>query len=362
MVDNASITCYNQTGIISRGGSDRPAAQADGKLAASLIDRSRAARFVLPERRMSGKGARYAPLRRKNLRRDIDLKKASRYAIIINAVQIAAAAAIALLVLFTDLEQRAGWRYVSALVCVSALLVVCGAIVDIGNALSAEKVKEQSEMLEEAYAQLEALNGALRAQRHDFRNHLQVIGGLVEMGETDEAAKYIDRVYGSVGALSAQLKTASPAVNALLRVKIAEAQKRGVTMDVTVRSAWEGLPAQGWEMCRVLGNLIDNGLDALKNTQAPHLSVTLGEDRTALTFTVENNGPEIPAEIREKIFLPGFTTKGGERGQGLAIVREILAEYGGTLTLETDANHTAFCGRLPRHAAQPLEQTKGETT
>lgn len=115
-------------------------------------------------------------------------------------------------------------------------------------------------------------------------------------------------------------------------------------------------------MCRVLGNLIDNGLDALKNTQAPHLSVTLGEDRTALTFTVENNGPEIPAEIREKIFLPGFTTKGGERGQGLAIVREILAEYGGTLALETDANHTAFCGRLPRHAAQPLEQTKGETT
>ena len=56
----------------------------------------------------------------------MDLKKASRYAIIINAVQIAAAAAIALLVLFTDLEQRAGWRYVSALVCVSALLVVCG--------------------------------------------------------------------------------------------------------------------------------------------------------------------------------------------------------------------------------------------
>ena len=60
------------------------------------------------------------------MRRDIDLKKASRYAILINAVQIAAAAAIALLVLFTDLEQRAGWRYVSALVCVSALLVVCG--------------------------------------------------------------------------------------------------------------------------------------------------------------------------------------------------------------------------------------------
>ena len=295
------------------------------------------------------------------MRRTIDIKKAARYAIILNAVQIAAAVAIALLVLLTDVEARARWRYIAALVCVSALLVICGAIVDIGNALSADRIKQQSEMLEEAYAQLESLNGALRAQRHDFRNHLQVIGGLLEMGESDEAAKYIDRVYGSVGALSAQLRTASPAVNALLRVKTAEAQKRGVAMDVIVRSAWEGLPAQGWEMCRVLGNLIDNAMDALKDTPSPRVTVALGEELRALIFSVENNGPEIPMEIREKIFQPGFTTKGGERGQGLAIVREIIAGYGGELTLESDENHTAFCGRLPRGAAQPPEKERGES-
>lgn len=295
------------------------------------------------------------------MQRTIDIKKAARYAIILNAVQIAAAVAIALLVLLTDVEARASWRYIAALVCVSALLVICGAIVDIGNALSADRIKQQSEMLEEAYAQLESLNGALRAQRHDFRNHLQVIGGLLEMGESDEAAKYIDRVYGSVGALSAQLRTASPAVNALLRVKTAEAQKRGVAMDVIVRSAWEGLPAQGWEMCRVLGNLIDNAMDALKDTPSPRVTVTLGEELRALIFSVENNGPEILMEIREKIFQPGFTTKGGERGQGLAIVREIVAGYGGELTLESDENHTAFCGRLPRGAAQPPEKERGES-
>ena len=295
------------------------------------------------------------------MRRTIDIKKAARYAIILNAVQIAAAVAIALLVLLTDVEARASWRYIAALVCVSALLVICGAIVDIGNALSADRIKQQSEMLEEAYAQLESLNGALRAQRHDFRNHLQVIGGLLEMGESDEAAKYIDRVYGSVGALSAQLRTASPAVNALLRVKTAEAQKRGVAMDVIVRSAWEGMPAQGWEMCRVLGNLIDNAMDALKDTPSPRVTVTLGEELRALIFSVENNGPKIPMEIREKIFQPGFTTKGGERGQGLAIVREIIAGYGGELTLESDENHTAFCGRLPRGAAQPPEKERGES-
>lgn len=294
------------------------------------------------------------------MHRTIDIKKAARYAVFLNAVQIAAAVAIALLVIFTDIETRANWRYVAVLVCVAALLVICGAAVDIGNARSAERIKEQSEMLEEAYAQLESLNGALRAQRHDFRNHLQVIGGLLEMGEASDAAEYIDRVYGSVGALSAQLRTASPAVNALLRVKTAEAEKRGIPLSVIVRSAWEGLPAQGWEMCRVLGNLIDNAMDALKETEKPHVEVTLSESRQALIFAVENNGPEIPEEMREKIFQPGFTTKGGERGQGLAIVREIVAGYGGELTLESAPERTAFCGRLPKSAAQPPENEKGE--
>lgn len=290
------------------------------------------------------------------MRHTIDIRKASIYAVAINAVQIAAALAIALLVLFTDAQARASWQFTAYLVCVSAALVICGAVVDISNAFSARRVKEQSEMLEEAYAQLEALNGALRAQRHDFRNHLQVIGGLVEMGEADEAARYIDRVYGSIGALSETLKTASPAVNALLRVKIAEAEKRGVKLEVRVASRWEGLPAQGWEMCRVLGNLIDNGMDALAATPSPRLAVSLGEDRRALTFVVENNGPVIPHELREKIFQPGFTTKGGERGQGLAIVREIIAGYGGEMTLESEEGRTAFLGRLPRKTAETPAQ------
>ena len=291
------------------------------------------------------------------LQRGINVGKASVYAIALNAMQIGAALVIVLLVLFTDVEKRTNWQYIEALVTVSAALVICGAIIDIGNAFSAQRIKEQSEMLEEAYEQLEALNGALRAQRHDFQNHLQVIGGLVEMGEADEAAEYIDRVYGSVGQLSQTLKTAIPAVNALLHVKMAEAAKRGIEMKTQILSRWEGLTMPGWEMCRVLGNLIDNAMDALADTKRPCLTVAIGEDRRALTFATENNGPEIPMELREKIFQPGFTTKGGERGQGLAIVREIIGEYGGELRLQSDAEHTVFSGRLPKEAAQ---QTKGE--
>ncbi len=282
------------------------------------------------------------------MRRRIDIDKAAIYSIVINGVQIAAIVAIALLVLLTDLEKNSV-MFVEFIICLAAALVIWGAVVDIQQALTARRVNEQTTMLEEAYGQLEALNTTLRAQRHDFMNHLQVVGSLIEMSEYQEASEYIDRVYGDIQLVSSALKTGNPAVNALLKVKLSESQKRGVFMELHVQSKWDALPVQGWEMCRVLGNLIDNALDALKDTPGPRLLVELGETPGRYTFSVENNGPEVPEEFRSRIFLSGFTTKGSkERGMGLSIVRSILQESGGGIDLSSNAARTVFTGWLPR--------------
>ena len=65
------------------------------------------------------------------------------------------------------------------LICAVAFVVVWGALLDIRDARNARKIASQSEMLEDAYTQLEDLNGTLRAQRHDFKNHMQVVFGLI---------------------------------------------------------------------------------------------------------------------------------------------------------------------------------------
>jgi len=278
-----------------------------------------------------------------------DINKAAKYSIVINAIQICVILAIALAVLVFGVEHRSV-LYMEFILCLATALVVWGSVVDIQQALSARRVHEQTKMLEEACGQLEALNMTLRAQRHDFMNHLQVVGSLVEMKEYGAAEEYIHRVYGDIQAVSSTLKTRVPAVNALLRVKIEESQKRGVFLDLHVYALWDGLPLQGWEMCRVLGNLIDNALDALAGVPEPRLTVMLGEDESLghFTFAVENNGPEVPEDIREKLFLAGFTTKGRERGMGLFIVRKILRENGGDIVMETGREKTAFTGWLPR--------------
>lgn len=280
------------------------------------------------------------------MRNRFNIDKAAVYSIVINGIQIAAVIAIALLVLLTDIEKNSV-IFVEFIICVAAALIIWGAVVDIQQALSAKHINEQSLMLEEAYGQLESLNVSLRAQRHDFMNHLQVVSSLIEMEEYHEAADYIDRVYGDIQSVSTALRTSNPAVNALLKVKLGESQKRGVFMDLHVHSKWNGLPIQGWEMCRVLGNLIDNALDALVGTEEPRLTIHIGEDARGFTFAVENNGPEVPEEIRAKVFISGFTTKGAERGMGLAIVRKILRDNGGDITLQTSKERTVFEGFIP---------------
>lgn len=284
-------------------------------------------------------------LRSKNL----NIRKAARFAIAINAMQVVTMlAAVAYVLLF----GRGPDRFVEAGVLVLALLIVgWGAALDIREARSAERIAEQAAMLEDAYGQLEALNGTLRKQRHDFMNHLQVVFSLMEMREFDDAMQYVESVYSDIQRTGSTLKTAIPAVNALIAAKRADCGERGIPLTVDIRSAWRGLPVPGWEMCRVLGNLIDNARDALESAppaSGPRIVVRIDETPGAFTFRVSNNGPAIPKAQLEAIFRLGFTTKSDGHGSGLSIVREIMEAHGGSVNVTSDGAETAFFGVIPR--------------
>ena len=291
----------------------------------------------------------------KRIQGRIYVAKVSNYAIIANALQILFSFGIFCYALLAPNFSLNGTTE-KALVCLMTLVVIWGAALDIREAFSARKIARQAKMLEDAYRQLEDLNGTLRAQRHDFMNHLQVVYSLMEMDETAEAQDYIERVYGDIQRVGKTLKTAIPAVNALLAAKEADCAEKGITMELDFSSAWKDNPMPGWELCRVLGNLIDNARDALLSlpeAERPvvgmRIRVSIGEDVQAFTFVVANNGPAIPPELRESIFQMGFTTKSSGRGMGLHIVSELLREYGGEIQLHSDSAETAFSGTVPKN-------------
>ncbi len=283
------------------------------------------------------------------MKKQVDIRKAAVYSVAINAVQIVAVMTIALYLLFSN-EQMIYQSAIRIGITVAALLVSLGAVVDIRDALGTSKALDRVISMERSVSALEELNNTLRAQRHDFLNHLQVVYSLMEMREHKEAQDYIERVYGDIRAVSRVLRTANPAVNALLKVKLASSEKHGVKVELHIESAWKNLSIPGWEMCKVLGNLIDNALDALKGTTNPRLTITLSEDLKSFRFAVANNGPDIPSHDLSRIFQPGITTKSEGHGMGLFIVRNTLKEHGGDIEV-TSGGETVFLGWVPKEAA-----------
>ncbi len=278
----------------------------------------------------------------------VQSKKAAVFAFTVNVLEIVAALALTAIVFISDSGRMAG----TAVVFLS-LIVILGAAVDIREAVGAIRMNADVNSLDETVQAMTAQNRQLRVQRHDFLNHLQVVYSLMEMEEYEEAMKYITQVYGDIRALGNTLKTASAPVNALLMAKTEECRSRGIRMETEVHARWEDLPVADWEICRCLGNLIDNARDALRDTRHPMIRVTLTEDVRGFGFSVRNNGPRIDGKDLENIFEAGFSLKGEGRGMGLYITRQTLREAGGDIRVESDDRQTVFIGFIPRTGERP---------
>lgn len=210
--------------------------------------------------------------------------------------------------------------------------------------------KKGSNNLIDTINYLEAFNKTLRAQRHDYLNHIQVIYSLMELEEFDEAKNYIEPVYRDIIRISKALKTSKPAVNALLQAKLQVAEKNQIDMELEIKTNLEHLNMEAWDFCRVLGNIIDNALFALnQKNENRYMLVELSEDLKNININISNNGDRIPKEILANIFQEGFTTKGNKGdGMGLAIVKELIENFSGKIIVTSNDKRTSFEIVLPK--------------
>ena len=289
---------------------------------------------------------------REDMRDHVKMRKAALLSIAVNVLEIAAG--IAMVVLVNQLLSTGVEETIARMTSVLCMTVVgWGAVTDIGASLTSLRMVQKTRELEEAYSQMESLNREMRAQRHDFMNHIQVVYSLIEMDEPGEAVAYMDKIYGDMQRVSKMLRTDCPAVNALIQAKVVEAQQRGAELKLSIAAQWDDPMMPSWEICRVLANLIDNALDATCAAKHPEgvrptVELVLGEDLRSWFFSVRNNGPAIPEKVRAKIFEPGFTTKATGQGMGLYIVSQTVIGLGGQITVESHDGDTVFSGFVPR--------------
>jgi two-component system CitB family sensor kinase len=176
----------------------------------------------------------------------------------------------------------------------------------------------------------------LRAQTHEFANQLHTISGLIQLGDYDEVVRYVDAVTERRQSLDLLVnsRVRDPAVSALLMAKASIASERRVELRVSDDTALDRLDAEdSADVATVLGNLVDNAIDAVSGEPAGQwVSVAIRQDTASVEISVSDSGPGVPPEVAQEVFVHGFTTKAataGERGIGLALTRLVCQSRGG---------------------------------
>lgn len=243
--------------------------------------------------------------------------------------------------------QRGSHEQLKYMMYISCILMCCTTVITLISFLLFNKARNNS--LQESIKNLEELNKTMRKQRHDYLNQMQVVYGLLDLGEAEEAKHYMDDILKEISKLSKALKTAQPAVNALLQAKLQMAEKQGIDMYLDIKADLKYLKLPAWELCKVLANVIDNGMTALSSIEKPRkLHIVIEQTVKGYHFEIKNNGPQIPKDQLEKIFIEGYTTKKNqeEHGMGLTIVKEIVAKAKGSIQVTSDEKTTCFVVEL----------------
>jgi len=207
------------------------------------------------------------------------------------------------------------------------------------------------------------MSTVLRAQRHEFANRLHLLNGLLHTGHTEEASQYLEELLES-GPLGSALPgidaIRDPYLQALLAAKAAAAREAGATLRIgenTWVPGWLALPV---DVTTVLGNLLDNAIDAVRTSDntVKVVDIELLQDNSTLHITAADSGDGVAPDFVEKVFIEGASTKTqsdlpGGRGIGLALARQIARSLGGDIRLSNPRHQgvelcgAEFIARLP---------------
>ncbi|MDG9714585.1 sensor histidine kinase [Streptomyces sp. DH10] len=231
---------------------------------------------------------------------------------------------------------------------------------DDGGAVATLRDRTELEQLGRELDSTRGLIDALRAQDHEHANRMHTLLGLLELEMYDDAVEFVGEVVGDHRATAEQVteRIEDPLLAALLVGKATVAAERGVALWVSDRTRLPDRLIDPQGLVTVVGNLVDNALDAVAGKPHARVEVELRvEGRTAI-LRVRDTGPGIPPEHRELIFTEGWSTKKPpahrERGIGLSLVRRLAERQGGSATVgEAHGGGAEFTVVLPEALAQP---------
>ncbi|KZL89552.1 DcuS/MalK family sensor histidine kinase [Clostridium magnum] len=228
------------------------------------------------------------------------------------------------------------------------------------GAIATFRDKTEIRILAEQLTGVRLYADALRAQTHEFMNKLHIILGMVHMKYYDELAEYInsiaDKYQEQVGFVIRHIK--DPVLAGFILGKISYSREIGVQF-VLSEECFVPEPEENeitHEIATILGNLVDNAMDAVKDYKDKIVNLTLVYEDDILTIEVSDSGPGISGELKNEIFAKGYSTKGDNRGLGLYLVQKSVERLGGNMQLFSEVGDgTTFIIYLPYKSKDGVE-------
>ncbi|MFI9052117.1 sensor histidine kinase [Streptomyces sp. NPDC053427] len=202
------------------------------------------------------------------------------------------------------------------------------------------------------------------ARDHELANCLHTLAGLLDLEMYARARQFVAELSGdpvperdrAPEPHLPQGRRPEPLLRALLAGKRAAAAERGVTLRLADRPPPSRPAVASRDLVTVLGNLIDNAVDAAAAHPAakPFAEVGMWAEPGATVLSVADNGPGVPTALRAAVFRDGWSTKKAPphrgRGVGLTLVHGVARRYGGSVRLtERPGGGAVFTVRLPKN-------------
>ncbi len=205
---------------------------------------------------------------------------------------------------------------------------------EIVGAIATFRDKTEIRKLAEELTGIRLYAEALRAQSHEFMNKMHVVLGLTHMKQYEELQKYISGMVSEhqyeIGGIMKRIK--SPVFAGFLLGKLSYAREKNIKLIISEDSYMPEIEDESitHELITIVGNLIDNALEAVTNCEKKQVEVEIQYGDT-LIITVQDTGKGIPEEEIGALFKKGYSTKGDNRGYGLYLVTESIQRINGEI-------------------------------
>lgn len=208
---------------------------------------------------------------------------------------------------------------------------------EIVGAIATFRDKTEIRKLAEELTGIRLYAEALRAQSHEFMNKMHVVLGLTHMKQYEELQKYISGMVSEhqyeIGGVMERIK--SPVFAGFLLGKLSYAREKNIKLIINEDSYMPEIDDESiiHELITIVGNLIDNALEAVMNCEKKQVELEIQYGDT-LIITVQDTGKGIPEEIGV-LFTKGYSTKGDNRGYGLYLVKESIQRINGEIHMHS---------------------------